>query len=518
MNTHLPQAAALTPFQQQQQQIPGLNVNSVQPFSGLLNKQHNSPSLSHTVSANLNPLINNNNTSSNVTSSIENLLAFNYMFPNSNSNSTQDLLSHAMAAAAAANTTNSGPGTPGAIQFQGIQNLLNMPSTSTLNSNFKTGSSNSNQNNLTPPIEQISLPLLQQQQQLQLQLQQQQQQQQLQQQQKQNSATSAIEQNFQLSETLSDMIGILCTKRNPLSTSPVTFYHLIQSNINNGSFSVKPGLSPMEEVVLLDVYFSQVVPFLTIGGCGGGLYGSATSGASKFNATENIGTVNTATTGQQRQSLQAHPQIDGGMNIDRNQNNEMINDGSDSEYALLNDIPKLFQSSLALKYAVLALSARYLEKTSSNNNTGTRPNRINSSSNSFYNYATFQLLHELEAVDSSPVVPITSSSSNNGSTTSIANINEPVVLITCLLLLYFEIMSTDPKEWRNRISNFGLYLKLARVNASSELALQRTVFWGFVRKIMIEEDRSQEDPVQMVVLKVILIMMEHLQITTTKTS
>ncbi|GME74537.1 unnamed protein product [Ambrosiozyma monospora] len=79
---HLPQSAGLPPFQQQQQQISGVNVNPAQQFSGLLNKQLNSSSLSHSTSANLNPLINNNNSSVNAASSIENLLAFNYMFPN----------------------------------------------------------------------------------------------------------------------------------------------------------------------------------------------------------------------------------------------------------------------------------------------------------------------------------------------------------------------------------------------------------------------------------------------------
>nr|BCT87208.1 putative transcription factor [Ogataea minuta] len=112
------------------------------------------------------------------------------------------------------------------------------------------------------------------------------------------------------------------------------------------------------------------------------------------------------------------------------------------------EIPAMAENFPALKYALLALSSRHLEKVNSMYS-GEKTLQL-------YNFALQQLSFSLNS-----------------------NKDTLGVVSACVLLCYFEIISTEAHTWRERLSTCGAMFKACRINASAENKLARALFWSF---------------------------------------
>ncbi|ODV87812.1 hypothetical protein CANARDRAFT_193581 [[Candida] arabinofermentans NRRL YB-2248] len=128
----------------------------------------------------------------------------------------------------------------------------------------------------------------------------------------------------------------------------------------------------------------------------------------------------------------------------------LLNKNPESEAnAFVTEIPVMAEKFPALQYAMLALSSRHLEKVSSIYN--------GDNTLQFYNYSLQQLSLSLNS--NKDVTPL---------------------VATCLLLCYFEIISTEASSWRDCLSKCGLMLSACGINAASENSLEQSLFWSFI--------------------------------------
>ncbi|KAG7876422.1 hypothetical protein KL938_004490 [Ogataea parapolymorpha] len=111
-------------------------------------------------------------------------------------------------------------------------------------------------------------------------------------------------------------------------------------------------------------------------------------------------------------------------------------------------IPELAHKFPSLKYAILALASRHLEKV--------RPDYSGEKTLQYYTYSLQQLSMCLNS-----------------------DKNTPEMVATCVLLCYFEILSTNPDSWHSRLENCGSMLKVCHINARSETELEKALFWSF---------------------------------------
>ncbi|ODV86187.1 hypothetical protein CANARDRAFT_196907 [[Candida] arabinofermentans NRRL YB-2248] len=113
-------------------------------------------------------------------------------------------------------------------------------------------------------------------------------------------------------------------------------------------------------------------------------------------------------------------------------------------------IPSKIKQVPALKYAIYALTSRYLETKVEN----------------YPNDLTIQLYHSAL----SHLLP----SYNNRD-------KGVLVVTTCIILCVLEMMSSDPKNWSVYLSGCVLLLKSYKIDGFSKDDLERAIFWVFIR-------------------------------------
>ncbi|KAG7693183.1 hypothetical protein KL930_004732 [Ogataea haglerorum] len=122
----------------------------------------------------------------------------------------------------------------------------------------------------------------------------------------------------------------------------------------------------------------------------------------------------------------------------------------DTDKTMVRVIPQKMKSRPALRFAVLALSSRWFDSKVANYPKG----------------LTVSLYHE----SLRHLAPTYNDTSNN-----------IYIIVTCVILCVFEMMSSEPRNWKQHLEGCVLLLKSYKITGLAVDKIERATFWVFIR-------------------------------------